>query len=217
MPSAVDSSARSLVVGTTLLVIIFGVALIASTQLGGGWWWDIAGGIGFVALAFFGLLNLATGQGARLPSHKALGWWALALTAVHAAVYLATDSVVVNHLNLAAPPAMLVGIAVLVVALFGAIVSLSRWKLPLHGSRKNFRLSHRIMSWAVLLGCLYHVAATAHSVHHLWQLLLLGGGAFVLLLVASKVASRLAPTFSMLSLLLVSLVVISGFVVLRNV
>lgn len=217
MHSAVDSSARSLVVGTTLLVFIFGVVLFASMQLGGGWWWDIAGGIGFVALAFFGLLNLATGQGTRLHSHKALGWWALTLSAVHAVVYLATDTVVVSHLKLAAPPAMLVGIALLVVALFGAIVSLSRWKLPLHGSRKNFRFYHRMMSWAVLLGCLYHVAATAHSVHQLWQLLLLGGGAVVLLLAASKVASNLAPKFSMVSLLLVSLVAISGFVVLRNV
>ncbi len=217
MPTAVDSPARSLVIGSALLVFVFGVVLFASVPLGGGWWWDIAGGVGFVALAFFGLLNLATGQGARLTLHKTLGWWALALTAVHAAVYLVTDSVVLNHLKLAAPPAMLVGIAVLVVALFGAIVSLSRWKLPLHGSRKNFRFYHRLMSWAVLLGCLYHVAATAHSVHHLGQLLLLGGGFFALLLAASRVASRLAPTVSKMSLLLVSCVAIGSFVVLRNV
>lgn len=217
MPAAVDLSARSLVVGTTVLVFVFSVALVGSVSLGGGWLWDIAGGIGFVALAFFGLLNLATGQGARLPSHRNLGWWALALTVAHAGVYLATDSVVVNHLQLAAPLAMLVGIAVLVVALFGALVSLSRWKLLLHGSRKHFRLYHRLMSWAVLLGSLFHVVATAHSVPQLWQLLLLGGGFFVLLLAASKLASRLEPQVSMLSLLMVSLLAISSFVVLRNV
>lgn len=217
LPSSTTPTVHGLVYGAGILLFTFVVTLFASVQLGAGWWWDMAGGVGFVALALYGLLNLATGQGARLPSHKVLGWWALALTALHAGLYLVTDSIAINHLKLAAPPAMLVGVAALVVALCGALISLPRWKLRTHGSRDNFRRYHRLMSWFVLVGCLYHVGATAHSVHHLAQLLLLGGGAFVLLVMASKTAPKLPGHLPIVGLLLLSIGAVGSFVVLRNV
>lgn len=199
-----------------MLAFVFAVALVAAFNLGAGWWWDVAGGIGFVALVVFAFLNVATGQGARLVAHRTIGWWALGLTLLHAALYLILDPIAVNHLKLSAPPAMLVGMATLCVAGFGAVISLSRWRMRTHGSRDNFRRYHRFMSWAVLAGSLHHIVSTAHSVYLPVQTWLLVGGAFLVLVLAAKFSVRLQPNLSMVGPVLLSLMAVCGFVVLRN-
>jgi hypothetical protein len=200
-----------------MLAFVFAVALVAAFNLGAGWWWDIAGGIGFVALALFGFLNLATGYGARLAAHRTIGWWALGLTVLHAALYLILDPIAVNHLKISAPPAMLVGMATFCIAGFGALISLSRWKMRAHGSRDNFRYYHRLMSWAVLAGSLYHIAATAHSVYLPVQTVLLVGGAILVLLLAANLSRRRQPNPSMVGTVLLSVLAVCSFAALRNV
>ena len=207
----------TLVYSIAILAFLFGLALAWSTALGGGWWWDTAGALGFVALAYFVLLNAATGQGNRLSSHRFLGWCAVTLSMVHAALYLVTDSVVIEHLKLSAPPAMLVGILTFVIAVAGATLSLSRWKLKAHGSRENFQRYHRLMSWTVLVGCLYHVAATGHSIYRAEQFVLLAASTLLFVVFAKKITTSIQPRLPLLGILLGSLLALGAFVGLRNV
>lgn len=219
MPKNQQSGSRTpaFLYAAGLTLFVFTIALAYSTALGAGWWWDLAGGLGFMALAQLALLNIATGQGTRLSSHKVLGWSAVGLSAAHAGIYLGTDALVIEHLKLSAPPAMLIGVGAMLVATLGASLSLSRWKLKVHGSRDNFRRYHRLMSWVVLLGVLYHVAATSHSVHRPEQFVVLGAAALAILVLARKIAASLNTGISMPSLWLFSLLALGVFVGVRNV
>ena len=96
--------------------------LLCPLPASGGAWWDIGIAVGYIALVFAATLYLYPLRGEGLPhrrlftlsQHRRIGWIALTLCVLHAAILLIAQPLVGHYLLPSTPLYMLLGIAALV-------------------------------------------------------------------------------------------------------
>jgi len=143
---------------------------------GAGWFWETANAAGFAALVLLLYLCIASGRGAGYERHRARGWCAVALTAIHAIWFLVLDPAVREYLKPAAPLYMWAGLiaALLLIALAASSGRRARRTL----FERHFRNEHWWLGALALAGVAWHVAGSEIDKRRV-LLPLWGGFAFV--------------------------------------
>lgn len=159
--------------------------------LGAGVLWNTAHGLGYTA--FICLLYTCFSKPAKLNiiSHRSLGYMVLLFTSLHVVVLLITDPITIEYLKPTAPLYMWLGSfsAILIVCII--VSSLNRFKNVFYCSPTSFKKVHRITSWLIIAGSLFHIIDSGFYIYQRWQII---GIVLVAIISLSSIPiKRLAP------------------------
>jgi len=142
-----------------------------SRGLGAGIVWNIANGLGYAA--FTSLLLTCFSRPVRLNilSHRSLGYIALLFTSLHVGILLISDPVTIEYLKPNAPLYMWIGSFSAIFMVSIIISSLTSFKSNFYDNTYNFKKVHRIMSWLIIVGCLFHIIGSGFYISQPWQII----------------------------------------------
>jgi len=139
--------------------------------LGAGILWDVAHGLGYAA--FICLLYTCFSKPAKLniSSHRSLAYMALLFTSLHVLVLLITDPITIEYLMPNAPLYMWLGSFSTILMVCIIVSSLTRFKHVFYNNSTSFKKVHRIMSWLIIAGSLYHIVDSGFYIYQQWQII----------------------------------------------
>jgi hypothetical protein len=139
--------------------------------LGAGTAWNVANGLGYAAFTTLLLTCFSRPVRLNILSHSLLGYIALLFTSLHISILLISDPFTIEYLKPTAPLYMWLGSFSAIFMAFIIISSLPRFKNIFYKRADNFKKSHRIMSWLIVVGCLCHIIGSGFYISQQWQII----------------------------------------------
>jgi len=149
-----------------------------------GFLWDWANALGYFALAACWLLFIYAGRPARFPPfsgrffanlHRDLGYVCLLLSALHIAVLLVHEPLLIEHMKPTAPFYMLAGLIAAILMLVLVLLSITRLRRAIYQHHYTFRRQHGILSTLLLAMLLIHIIGSGYYLNAVWKTLLITG------------------------------------------
>lgn len=155
------------------ILVVFIITCGNSWGFGAGIAWDSANAVGYAA--FVSLLVTCFSRPVRLNmiSHRNLGYITLLFTSLHVSILLITDPLTIEYLKPKAPLYMWLGTFSAIFMVCIIISSITRYKSSFYHNTTGFKKVHKVSSWLVMVGCLYHIIDSGLFVHQPWQILTL--------------------------------------------
>lgn len=149
-----------MIVLAAIVALTFLVTFAGGSRVGAGWFWDFGNALGFLALAGILFQMIPYARGAATRRHETLGYWVLAIAALHAFWFLLGDGAVRVYLQPGAPLAMWLGLLGLV--LLAVLTALARMpdRMRVHRRFRTFRTVHRVLGFTLVAAVGLHVALT---------------------------------------------------------
>lgn len=153
-----------------MLLMLF-ITCINYWGLGAGMLWSVANGLGYAA--FTCLLYTCFSKPAKLNigNHRSLGYMTLLFTSLHVLVLLFTDPITIEYLMPNAPLYMWLGSFSCILMVCIIVSSLTRFKNIFYSKSTSFKKAHRIMSWLIVAGSLYHIVDSGFYIYQQWQII----------------------------------------------
>lgn len=159
--------------------------------------------MGYVAFICLLFTCFSRPERLNISKHRMLSYLVLVFTIAHVGVLLIFDPTLIEYLKPNAPPYMWLGTFAAIFIAFVIISSSSQFKKSFFNSTTAFKRVHKIASWLIIIGCLFHIIDSGFYIFQLWQII---GLIFIALFsLYSLRVKRIAP---------VNLIYLTGSVVL---
>jgi drug/metabolite transporter (DMT)-like permease len=198
-----------------VMLLTFGVALLATPGMGGGWFWSIGNGLGLAALAGMIYLSFDSRKGGKIRAHQLVSYCVAGLLLAHVFWFLVGDKAALEYAKIGAPWSMWSAWLALFLLVFLIVTSLPGVRQKHHSGHSEFRNWHRLLTIAVFVTTMHHLAGSSFYLRTYWQL-----GLMTLLLAAAVFLPvrkvRQFVTSSPMTVLAISLVLVIVFACIGN-
>jgi len=193
------------------MLFMLSITCINYWGLGAGMLWSVAHGLGYAA--FICLLYTCFSKPAKLNigSHRSLGYMALLFTSLHILVLLITDPITIEYLMPNAPLYMWLGSFSCILMVCIIVSSLTRFRNVFYSNSISFKKVHRVTSWLIIAGSLFHIVDSGFYIYQRWQIIAIALVAILSLF--SIPVKRLAPinSYQVILQLTVFMAIFIGF------
>jgi len=166
-----------------VMLLTFGVALLAAPGMGGGWFWSIGNGLGFAVLAGMVYLSFDSRKGGKIRAHQLVSYCVAGMLLVHVFWFLVGDKAALEYAKIGAPWPMWSAWLALCLLVFLIVVSLPGLRQKHHSGHPQFRNWHRLLTIAVFVTTVHHLAGSGFYLSNYWQL-----GLMTLIIIAALFA-----------------------------